>query len=599
MFGDAWVTADIEWLAHNVPRSKRFDDVYFDVDRPVEESAFNFLDGNRLPARWGDHFAADQRAFCIGESGFGTGLNFMLAAEAWRSSNTVGRLHFVSVENYPLSHEQLRQAHASLPKALTSIGAELRDAYHVKGRGFHRIEFPERRLVLTLIIDDAAAGLAQLEARIDAWFLDGFSPAKNPQMWCAELYRQLARLSVEGTTLATFTAAGHVRRGLDAAGFQMRKEPGFGSKRERLVGEFRGSRSSQLPGWARIPSTSPDSVRILGGGIAGRSLVDALSRRSIPVEIAQNDRPGGSGVPRAMVKPRLAADRSAAARFFSSACGYATAMYRRWGCFTEQDVLQGVGPDEVERVNAMVAAWPDWLSVEDGDVRYSGAGYVDTSKLPRLDDISCSEAPVVVDASGSGLAHYKELFCLAAYRGQVTLFDDETHELDGVISAGHYILGPQQEHPWQTGATFDPVRLDDQSAAHPRSADDRRNLSAADALIPGISKSALIRDSWAGLRMATADRLPVVGPVIDVDAYVEALAPWSAMRERVFEPASPTRFVLGALGSRGFTTAPLCAELLVSQWFDEPWPIERNIALLLHSARFVIRRIKRGERTAG
>ena len=98
--------------------------------------------------------------------------------------------------------------------------------------------------------------------------------------------------------------------------------------------------------------------------------------------------------------------------------------------------------------------------------------------------------------------------------------------------------------------------------------------------------------------MATPDRLPVAGPIIDVEQYVEALSPWSAMREKNFQPAAARGFILGALGSRGFTTAPLCAELLVSQWFGEPWPIERDIALLLHSARFVIREIKRGERTA-
>jgi tRNA 5-methylaminomethyl-2-thiouridine biosynthesis bifunctional protein len=215
-----------------------FDDVYFSDKSGLDETRYVFIEQNRLAERFAA-LPADGR-LVIGETGFGTGLNFLCAWQLFEQHAVAGaRLHFVSVEKYPFSPADLQRALALWPE-LKPFADQLLAHYVAIHQGFQRLTLANGRVTLTLLIGDALEQLPQLDAQIDAWFLDGFAPAKNPDMWTAELFVELARLAAPGSTISTFTSTGWVRRLLNAAGFKMKRTPGIGHKWEILRGAFLG-----------------------------------------------------------------------------------------------------------------------------------------------------------------------------------------------------------------------------------------------------------------------------------------------------------------------------------------------------------------------
>lgn len=230
-------TADITWR-NGLPYSNAFNDVYFSTDNGLQETEYVFIEGNQLIARWQTLSQAD---FCIIETGFGTGLNFLCAAQHWLShAPTNARLQFISIEKYALSPDDLKKALQQWPQ-LTELSHELLLHYPNLLAGDH-CALCDGRIQLKLCLGDALQQLVQLNTAADAWFLDGFAPAKNPEMWQDELFQHMARLSKPDTSFATFTSAGAVRRGLAAAGFNVSKRAGFGKKREMLTGVYSGMR---------------------------------------------------------------------------------------------------------------------------------------------------------------------------------------------------------------------------------------------------------------------------------------------------------------------------------------------------------------------
>ena len=214
------------------PWSARFGDRYFSADSGPDETRHVFLQGNGLAARW----AAMQPAGCfhVGETGFGTGLNFLCAWQLFRQVAPAGaRLVFHSVERWPLARAELQAALALWP-ALQTEAQALGAAWSPQPSGVLELDFGAVRLALH--VGDVAAVLPQWPAAtLDAWFLDGFAPARNPEMWSAAVLAEVARCARPGATLATYTSAGAVRRGLQAAGFAPQRRPGHGRKREMLV----------------------------------------------------------------------------------------------------------------------------------------------------------------------------------------------------------------------------------------------------------------------------------------------------------------------------------------------------------------------------
>ena len=217
--------ADIEWN-NAVPVSTRFDDPYFSLDNGLAETRHVFLAGNDLPGRFAD-------GFHIAELGFGTGLNMLCALQAWIESGQTTPLRFTSFEAFPMSVEDLSRALAAFPD-LHDLARPLLAAWN---KGAARIETPH--LHARIILGDARETLANWQGKADAWFLDGFAPAQNPELWQPDLMTEVARHTRSGGSFATYTAAGHVRRALDAAGFSVERRAGFGRKRHMSVGVLR------------------------------------------------------------------------------------------------------------------------------------------------------------------------------------------------------------------------------------------------------------------------------------------------------------------------------------------------------------------------
>jgi tRNA 5-methylaminomethyl-2-thiouridine biosynthesis bifunctional protein len=219
------------------PYSTAFDDVYFSSDDGLLETEYVFIQGNALISRW--QSLADS-SFTILETGFGTGLNFLCACKAWLEHAPANALlHFTSVEKYPLNPADMHKALQHWP-ALQPIPDTLLTQYETLLNTGTTTLF-NNRIRLQVLFGDATECLSKINTKADAWFLDGFAPSKNPQMWQPALFEQMARLSHSETTFATFTSAGVVRRGLAAAGFKVNKQPGFGKKREMISGYFMGS----------------------------------------------------------------------------------------------------------------------------------------------------------------------------------------------------------------------------------------------------------------------------------------------------------------------------------------------------------------------
>jgi tRNA 5-methylaminomethyl-2-thiouridine biosynthesis bifunctional protein len=367
--------AQLEWDEEGQPLSSVFGDVYFSRANGLEETRHVFLQHNQLPERWQALTADDH--FTIAETGFGSGLNFLAAWELWlQTAPSTAQLHFVTVEKFPLAKPDLERALNLWPE-LALLANQLIAAYPVfVGNGFHRLRFMDGRITLTLIINDAALGFQQLLAtshplfasrcaNIDAWFLDGFAPSKNPQMWSDELFTAIGQLSKPGTTAATFSAAGIVKQGLTLAGFTIQKVPGFGRKREMVkavqsepftlptaVLSLARSYSPFPVPWTiaedqvaehKIPAQK--SAIIIGGGLAGCTSARALAERGWKVtlverhsELAQE----ASGNPQGVLYAKLSHKQEAQAEFNVNALQYALGFYQsHWtGIGAQTGVLQ-------------------------------------------------------------------------------------------------------------------------------------------------------------------------------------------------------------------------------------------------------------------
>lgn len=231
------ISGAISWLENDVPVSTRFDDTYFSKQGGRDEVRHVFLDGNGLPGRW-----LDRSGFAIAELGFGTGLSFLETARSWRqSAPRAALLDFVSFERFPVTTDVISKTLSQWPE-LCPICDEL-CAVLEQGEGWNRMMLGDT-IRLSLAVGDANEMIRDWSGRADAWYLDGFSPGKNPELWNAALMADVAARTVEGGTFATFTAAGWVRRNLEHAGFSVRKSPGFGRKRDMVSGKLRSARSA-------------------------------------------------------------------------------------------------------------------------------------------------------------------------------------------------------------------------------------------------------------------------------------------------------------------------------------------------------------------
>lgn len=318
------------------PYSNRYGDVYFSTDSGLEETRHVFLQGNRLAVRFAALSAGE--SFCIGETGFGTGLNFLCAWQLFEQVAPPGAsLDLFSVEKFPLNDDEMCAALALWPELQAQVET-LKARWHRRVPGWNRWSFAEGRVRLTLVINDVEEALSQLPAgSMDAWFLDGFSPAKNPEMWRDAVLANIARASRAGASLATYTSAGWVRRGLQQAGFTVKRTLGFGHKREMVCGQI------DIPSQARSKGKAPRTAAVIGGGIAGCAAAHSLARRGISVtliEHASQLATAASGNPRGILHARFGAGDNPLHRFVLAAYGHAL------GLFDETAPVDGVARAE-------------------------------------------------------------------------------------------------------------------------------------------------------------------------------------------------------------------------------------------------------------
>jgi len=306
--------ARIDWDQSH-PSSREFGDVYYDRSSGLAESQYVFLEQNHLSERFAQLAKEDRSHFTIAETGFGTGLNFLLTWSLWRqySQSSSAVLHFISMERWPLSREDLATSLSSWPE-LQELSAQLLEVYPPALQGFHRLVLDQGRVRLTLLLGDATEQLEKAVFQADAWFLDGFAPAKNPELWTPRLFDLIQQRSAAGTTFATFTAAGVIRRSLQERGFTVEKVPGFGRKREMLRGLYQ---SDSGPNYSALfhsqpwlippaPSSSRQAI-IIGAGLAGANLAWNLYSRGWQVRVYDQDgiASGASGNPQGALYAKL------------------------------------------------------------------------------------------------------------------------------------------------------------------------------------------------------------------------------------------------------------------------------------------------------
>jgi tRNA 5-methylaminomethyl-2-thiouridine biosynthesis bifunctional protein len=347
-------TANIEWRDDGVPVSTEFGDIYFSSTNGLEESRYVFLQHNHLTLRWQN---LSGNTFNIIETGFGTGLNFLAAWQLWQQTAPKNsQLHFISIEKYPLTKQQLSQALAHWPE-LKPLADQLIANYPHTITGQHRIELSAGKVCLSLVFDDIKTALDDLQnnsIQCDAWFLDGFAPSKNPAMWSLQTLECIAALSKVDTTFATFTAVGRIRRDLQQLGFEVAKSKGYGIKRDMLSGVFKQHVPATLHWYSplkhssAIKTNSINSVAIIGAGLAGAHLAYGLAKLGIKTHVFEEQDScarGGSGNEQGILYTRLSHERLHLSEFSLAALLYSYRYYQQLfdaGILTEEDgELQG------------------------------------------------------------------------------------------------------------------------------------------------------------------------------------------------------------------------------------------------------------------
>ncbi|MFM2479583.1 bifunctional tRNA (5-methylaminomethyl-2-thiouridine)(34)-methyltransferase MnmD/FAD-dependent 5-carboxymethylaminomethyl-2-thiouridine(34) oxidoreductase MnmC [Celerinatantimonas sp. MCCC 1A17872] len=324
-------SADLAWNEQGYPVACAFDDVYFSNQDGLAETRYVFLNQNQLPQRW---YNASVDHFTIAESGFGSGLNFLATwfmFDQLPQEHRPKQINFVSFEKFPLEKSDIAQTLAHWSE-LKPYAEQLIAHYPtILTQGCQRLVFANGAITLDLWFGDIHESLEQIptptSGLVDCWYLDGFAPSKNPDMWSQSLFDKMASLSKNQATLATFTAAGFVRRGLIEAGFSIEKAPGFGRKREMLHGhiERKSSYSTIAPWFYRHKAESLDDIAIIGAGLAGASLSYALSKRGIKHSVFESESSpatAASGNRQGAIYPLLNADQPTLSEFFISAFAY-------------------------------------------------------------------------------------------------------------------------------------------------------------------------------------------------------------------------------------------------------------------------------------
>jgi len=634
------VPARLSWNENQQPFAVDFGDGYFSRENGLAETQHVFLEGNQLPKRWA---SLPEKQFVIGETGFGTGLNFLSAWKLWRNiAPANAQLTFISAELHPLRKDNLEKV-ATLWPELASFYAQLLAQYPPLTAGFHVLNFD--RVTLLLLLGDATEMFSQVDATVDAWFLDGFAPAKNPALWQPELLNLIAKLSKPGSTAATFTAAGEVRRQLESAGFQVHKQKGHGHKREMICAEF------YRPSVAAQPVTPSREITVLGAGIAGCCIANTLARKGFNVtviEACNGPAQEASGNAQAILYGKFSAQDDTFAHFNLSSYLYALRFYQQlaqqvtalpihlcgalqlaW-CDKEQQWQESLTdflthhPEIARKVNAAEASELAGISLPYGGIFHPGAGWLHPAGVcqhllqdPRIRTrFSTAVSEITYDDNQWRLldeqqqclhstpqlilacGHHSTQFSVTRHlpqkriRGQVSYVKPTllSRQLKTVLSGDGYIA-PACAELQSLGASYTPKEF----SLTINASEHRLNLEQLGNHAPLLQQqwqAENITEGRAHYRSASPDYFPLCGPVPDRAAVLES---HKALRKNANANISaaptclPGLYILSNLGSRGMSYAPLCAEVLSATISGEAVPLPRTVLQSLDPVRFVLR----------
>jgi tRNA 5-methylaminomethyl-2-thiouridine biosynthesis bifunctional protein len=576
-----------------LPRSRRYGDVYFSREDGLAEARAVFLAGCGLPERW-----AERRRFTVAELGFGTGLNILALLDLWRAHRPPGgHLAIFSVEAEPLAAADARRALASWPE-LGPVAELLLGRWPGRRSGFQRVDLAELGACLDIAVMEADPALEVWDGEADAWFLDGFAPSVNPQMWTDGLMGLVARRSAPGARVASYTVAGQVRRALAAAGLDVRRRPGFGTKRERL--------EATAPGEARETASAPQ-VAIVGAGIAGAALARAfraLGTASVVFD-AIGPGAGASGNPAALVTPRPDAGLGAIARLHAQAFHRACALYEELdGAVIARGVLQLAAaardadrfariaaadifePGAMQCLTAQAAAaavgepCPTALHVRAALViepAVALAAWLAPVSIARVARVEARGGGWRLIGADGGVIHEADIVVLAPGGELDALWPEAPIQpVRGQLSWAQGVGGPAAAWgayaaPMRGGLMFGATHDRDDADSGWRAADDARNLEALAARLPvlaaRVAEAAI--HGRASVRATTPDRLPIAGAI------------------------RPGLYVLGGLGSRGFALAPLLAEHVAAAALGAASPLPAPLARIVAPGRFALRAARR------
>ncbi len=633
--------------------STRFDDIYFSPEDGLAETRHVFIDGNDLPNRFA---ALGDGDFTIGELGFGTGLNFLATWQVFEENNQnqSGHLHFISVEGFPLSADDFNKAMGAIAKRWPVLGDKakrLQNLYPPHAPGLHLLPVA-KNITLHLWFAPVDMALGQVSGLIDAWFFDGFSPAKNPDMWTQDVFDAAACLSHKGTSLATFSAAGHVRDKLEAAGFTWEKTQGFGRKKHMLQAALLQSAQplQNIQPWFAPPPPLPQGrkrIAIIGAGIAGACLARHLrERHDVTVFDPLGAGGGASGNPAGLLLPRMDADENADADFYRQSWLYALQFYRTLEQESGKTLLDDKGGlrlalDERQsrrlKIITSIAALPQ-SHMRKGqfkaDLSHPALQFLQGGVIaPQLlTQTLLADHPVLEEAVQSisknkqgwhlvtdkmaydfdcvilanGPAARKFVFApenmpdplgLSSSIGQMEMLERGPKLPEGInaIMAGHYILQWQGQH--YMGASYEPLTNDSDLEWQEQRA--VKTLDAIALLFPN-EKIALAKGKGrVSVRASATDYHPLAGAVPDWQMALNAYSHINKGADHVLRQNAPDAkyyeglYILTGLSSRGFSSAPLLSAYIAALINNTPPPMAVSQIKLVHPARQIIRILKR------
>jgi len=577
-----------------VPYSREFGDVYHSAGGGVAQARHVFLNGNRVLERW-----AGRARFVILETGFGAGINFLTTWLAWRRDpQRCARLHFVSIEKHPFALSDLKIVLKNYPEIRAEVN-ELESRWPVLVPGAQRIEFDSGKIVLTLFLGDIKVA-RELRLAADAFYLDGFSPAKNPEMWSPALMRSLSRLAAPEATAATWSVASSVRHALEETGFAVEKRPGFGDKREMLCARYtKPGRESSVRG--------KRAATVVGAGLAGAAVCERLCVRGWDVTLYErHGAPAqeASGNHAGTFHPLVTPDDSVFARltrtgFLYSLQNWPSLDNLRWDrcgvlqlardekeSASQRRSLAALGqpPDYAQYVTREEASAHAGVPVSASGLWFPKGGWIQPRSLVQAQLSACGErlhrrfntevnelprdCPVILANSSDApklqrVPHLR----LRRVRGQLSHVPAESIDAPHVVVLRGGMVLPPVDGVCVVGASFD---IDDEDPS-PRADSHAGNLERLMQILPGVRIDSKSVEGRVAFRAVAPDRLPVVGKI----------------EEGVYAAF--------AYGSRGLLWAALAAELIASDLEGEPLPLEGKLVEALSPGRFAARAARRGQ----